>query len=145
MRNAREMQEASERRESQATQNVRVIFSFLNMLVLHIYKQTNTHLNTYIAQLIAGVFFFGIQSCEYSTTPKGENKCTHILQKEDIHFYIKLRELTHDSGILHLDDKVSPIFRTQRNGVKNATLTQWHTNTNLFPVLIWAETIIRLD
>ena len=33
-------------------------------LVLCIYKHTNTHINTAIGQLIAGAFFFNIQSCE---------------------------------------------------------------------------------
>ena len=33
-------------------------------IVLHIYKQTNTHLNTDIVQLIVGEFFFVAQSCE---------------------------------------------------------------------------------
>ena len=60
-------------------------------LVLHIYKQTDTHMNTVIGQLIAGAFFFGMPSCEYSTTPKGEHKHTRILQKEDIRFKRKRR------------------------------------------------------
>ena len=47
------------------------------------------------------------------------------LQKGDIGFYRKRIELSHDSGILHLADKFSPSFRTQKNGVKNATVTQW--------------------
>ena len=91
-------------------------------LVLYIYKQKNTHINTAIGQLIAGEFFLGMQSCTYSTTPKGEDKHTRILQKGDICFYRKRRELSHDSGVLHLDDKVSPAFRTQKNGVKIATV-----------------------
>lgn len=40
------------------------------MLLLHIYKYTNTHMNTSISQLIACVFFFGMQFCEYFTTTK---------------------------------------------------------------------------
>ena len=55
-------------------------------LVLHIYKRTGTHLNTAIGQVTTGAFLFGIRSCEYSTTPKGEDKNTHILQKGDICF-----------------------------------------------------------
>ena len=54
-------------------------------LVVHIYKMTETHLNTDIGQLIAGAFIFGMRSCEYSNTPKGEDKRTRILQKGDIH------------------------------------------------------------
>ena len=84
-------------------------------------------------------------TCEYSTTTKGEDKHTHILQKGDIRFYRKCRELYHNSGILHLADKVSSAFRTQKNRVKNATVTQWQTTTALCPVRIWAEIIIQLD
>ena len=93
-------------------------------LVLHIYKWTNTHMKTAIGQMIAGTFFFGMRSCNSSTTPKGEEKRTRILQKGDIHFYRKRRELLHDSGKLHLEDKVSLKFFTQEKGVKNATVTQ---------------------
>ena len=75
-------------------------------LVLHIYKQTNTSLNTAIVQLIAGAFLFGMKSCEYSTNIKGDNKHTHILQKGDVQFYRKLHELSHESGILHLANNI---------------------------------------
>ena len=105
-------------------------------LFLHIYKRTNTHMNTAIGQLIAGVFLFGMRSCEYSKIPKGEDKCRHILQKWDIRFYRKCREISHDSEIIHLADKVSPKFRTQKNVVKNSTATQWRTATTLCPVCI---------
>ena len=40
-------------------------------IVLHVYRKTNTHLETSIVQLIAGAFFFGMRSCEYSTNIKG--------------------------------------------------------------------------
>ena len=109
-------------------------------LVLHINKRTDTHMNTAIVQLITGAFFFSMWSCEYSTTPKGEEKRTHILR-----FYRKHTELSHDSKILHLADKVSPKFCTQKNEFKNATVTQWRTTTTLFTVRIWAKIIIRLD
>ena len=85
-----------------------------------------------------------MRSCKYSTTPKGGDKCTRILQKGDVHFYRKCRKLSHDSGILHLYDKISPIFRTHKNSVKNATVTQWRTTATLCMVLIWAEIIIRM-
>ena len=65
----------------------------LEKLVLHIYMQTNTHLNTAIGQLIAGKYFFGMRSCNYSTTTNGEDKLTCIIQKGDIHFYRKRRKI----------------------------------------------------
>ena len=114
-------------------------------LVLHIYKQTNNYMKTSIDQLIEGAFFFGMQSCEYHTTPKGESKCTRILQKGDIPFYRKIREITHDRGILHISNEVPLKLRTEKNGVKDATSTQWRTTTTLCLVRIWAEIIIRLE
>ena len=119
--------------------------STLAKLVLCIYKQTNTHLNTAIVQLVVGAFFFGMRSCEYSTIPKREDKRTRILQKGDIRFYRKCRKLFCNSGTLRLANKVFLKFRKQKNGVKNATGTQWWTATTLCPVHIWAEIIIRLD
>ena len=44
-----------------------------------------------------------------------------------------------------MDKNVSLTLRTQKNGVKNATVTQWRTASNLLLVRIWAEFIIRLD
>ena len=114
-------------------------------MVLHIYRQTNTHLNTAIGQLISGAFFFGIRPCKYSTNPKGEDKRTCILQKGGIRFYRKFRELSHNSGILHLSYKVSPTFWIHKNCVKNSTVTQWRTTMTLWLVRIWGEIIIRLD
>ena len=89
--------------------------------------------------ILLSSFSDAVQRNQFGTTRK------HILQKGDIHFYRKRRELSHNSGILHLADKVSPIFRTQKNGVKNSTVTQWRTTTTLCPVYIWAEIIIRMD
>ena len=56
-----------------------------------------------------------------------------------------MQRISHNNRILQLADRVSPTFRTHKNGVKNATVTQWGTTTNLYPVHIWAEIIIRLD
>ena len=62
-------------------------------------------------------FFTSVQRNQFGTTTK------RILHKGDIRFYRKRRELSHNSGILHLADKVSPTFRTQKYGVKNTTVT----------------------
>ena len=40
---------------------------------------------------------------------------------------------------------MSSTFRTQKNGVKNVTVTQWRTGKHLCPVRIWADIITRLD
>ena len=67
-------------------------------LVLHIYKRTDTQLNTAIGQLIVGAIFFGMRSCEHSATPKGKDKRTRILQKGNIRFYRKRRQNSHNCG-----------------------------------------------
>ena len=90
-------------------------------------------------ETLVSSFAASMRQKQFSTTRK------RILQKEDIRFYRKSRELYHDSGILHLADKVSQTFHTQKNGVKNATMTQLRTTTTLCPVNIWAEIIIQLD
>ena len=50
---------------------------------LQAYKHTLEHSH---GQLITGAFFFGMQSCEYYATPKGEDKRIQILQNGDIIF-----------------------------------------------------------
>ena len=52
-----------------------------------------------------------------------EHKQTCILQKGGIEFYRKRHKLLHSIGRIHLAEKVSPAFRTQKNWVKNATVT----------------------
>ena len=89
--------------------------------------------------------FFGMLSCEYSATPKGENKLTRILRKGYIRFYRKRHELLKSRGCIHLLDKVSLAFRNQKNGVKNATLNQWQTGKHLWPVQVWPNIITGLE
>ena len=57
-------------------------------------------------------------------------------------FYRKCGELSHDIGTLHIDHNVSLKLRTQKNGVKIATVTQCRTTTTLCLVSILAEIII---
>ena len=86
-----------------------------------------------------------MQSCEYSTTPKGEHKLSCIMRKGGIKFYRKRRDIPHISGLLHLAEKVSPTFRKQKNEVNNATVTQWCTGKHIYPVQLWADIVTRMD
>ena len=95
--------------------------------------------------MIAGAFLFGIQVYDYFTTPKGGNKKTRTLRKGDIKYYRKRRKLPHSSGHLHLAEKVSLIFRTQKNGVKNATVTQWRPGKHLCIVQLWVYIVTSMD
>ena len=95
--------------------------------------------------MIAGAFLFGIQVYDYFTTPKGGNKKTRTLRKGDIKYYRKRRKLPHSSGHLHLAGKESPTFRTQKNGVKNAIVTQWRTLENIYLVQVFADIVTTLN
>ena len=59
-------------------------------------------MSTSIGKLLVGAFFFGTQSYEYSTAPKGENKQTRILRKGDIRLYRKLINILHCSGYMYM-------------------------------------------
>ena len=62
--------------------------------------------------------------------------------KKGIYVFTKKCRESQDSGIIHIADKVSPAFCTQKNGDKNTTVTQWRRITTLCPVCIRAEIII---
>ena len=94
-------------------------------------------MSTAIIQLIAGAFVFGVCSCEYSTTPKGEEKQTHILKKGNIRFYRKRCKLTHNIGCIHLEDNVYPTLSAHENEKKNAVVTKWRTGKLIYLVHIW--------
>ena len=95
--------------------------------------------------MVAGAFLFSMRSCKYSASPKGWHKQTRILRKGDIKCYRKRRKLPHSSRRLNLVDKVSLTFRTQKNGVNNATVTQWRKGKHICPVQVWADLVTRLD
>ena len=84
-------------------------------------------------------FTASVQRNQFGTTRKRN------IQKGDIRFYRKRRNISHDSGILHLANNVYPTLHTQKNGVKNTTVTQCWTTTTLCLVRIWLKIIIRLD
>ena len=104
--------------------------------VLHIYREKNSHLSIAIGQLIAGAFLFGVRSFKYTTTTKRENKVTYIMQKGDTKFFIKQRKLTHSRSHINSSEKVFLTIWTQKNGVRNATATQWQTCKHLSLVQI---------
>ena len=68
-------------------------------------------------KIIVSSFAALVRRNQFGTTKK------RIPQKGDMRFYRKRKEISHDSGIIHLDDKISLKFFTQKNGVKNATVT----------------------
>ena len=118
--------------------------SIPSKLMFHIYRKHHSHLSTSIGKLLLGAFLFGMWSCEYPTTPKGENKQTRILQKGYVRFYRKRRNMPQRNGGIHMVEKLSLTFLTQKNCVNDATVSQWSTGKHLYLVKIWSDTITRL-
>ena len=74
--------------------------------MMRIYKRQHPHLSMAIVQFIAGDLLFSMWTSEYSMNLKGGVKLTCIFRKGGIRFYRKRRELIHNSGRIHLADKI---------------------------------------
>ena len=112
----------------------------------------NTIKDSAIGSLIIGALFFAMRSCKYSHTDKNESKKTKLLCLRNIQFFNKstdgyLQEVPHDSNLttLQSSDCVTITFENQKNGQKDATITQHKTPANrICPVKAWANTIHRI-
>ena len=113
--------------------------------MFHIYKKQYSHLRTAIGQLIAGAFFLACDHASIPQPPKGGISEHASCGRGGIKFYRKRRKIPHSSGHLHLADKVSLLFRTQKNGVKNSTVNQWRTWKHLCIVQLWVYIVTRMD
>ena len=102
--------------------------------------------DTAITQLIIGALFYAMRSCEYSTV-QGERK-TKRLNIGNIRFYKLIngmnQEISHKSPEIHNADVVSITFVFQKNGEKEATITQHQSKNTLCPVTAWAAIIARI-
>ena len=107
---------------------------------------TKSTYDTAITQLVIGALFFAMRSCEYSTV-KGERK-TKRLNVGNIRFYKLInglnQEISHFSPEIVNADVVSITFVFQKNGEKEATITQHQSNNKLCPVAAWAAIITRI-
>ena len=96
------------------------------------------------AILLGGAVFFCKRSCEYSKTPREEQK-TRTTRPMDIAIRVGAYELPHDHEFLHLGESVSITFGPQKTEVQDETITQYRSDDpELCPVLFWATTIRRL-
>ena len=90
--------------------------------------------------------------CEYSHTDKSESKKTKLLCLRNIKFYNKssdgyLQEIEHNNDLTTLESAscVSITFENQKNGEKEATITQHRTSRDrICPVRAWAQTAHRI-
>lgn len=99
------------------------------------------------AQLIRGSLFFGHRSCEYTKTPKNEEKKTRLLELQDIRFYdSRKKEVKH----AHIKARASELefvairYRNQKNGEVNEVVVQRRNHKDLCPVIEWRDLAIRI-
>ena len=100
-------------------------------------------LTTAIGELVTAALFFGMRSCEYSST-NGHRK-TRLLQLENIHFFKGAKEINKVTELHHTNpDKVSVTFVRQKNNMKDAVITMHRTNDSLCPVESWRSIVRRI-
>ena len=98
--------------------------------------------NIALSELITGALFFGMRSCEYSTT-SGKRK-TKKLEVKDIYFYLGRKEIKktkENLHSLHSATSVSVTFTLQKNNQRYATITQHRSGNEVDPVSLWAALV----
>ena len=98
------------------------------------------------SELICGALFFGMRSCEYTTTQNSSSKLTKILQLQDILFRdSNHNELNHSDPLLLSHATLVAIrFPIQKNRTKGEVIVQSKSNRALCPVSIWAQLVKRI-
>ena len=96
-----------------------------------------------IRDLILIAFFFLMRSCEYSETPKKENKRTKLIELRDVTFVVNGREVSWKGNIDNASE-VLITFRNQKNGKKMETISQSRTDLDLCPCKVMIRLVKRL-
>ena len=104
-----------------------------------------TPLDKATADLICGALFFGMRSCEYTTTPNMLIKKTKLLELQDITFLDNQHNLISHKhrNILTKAFCVVISFKSQKNGVIEE-INYLRSNKRLCPVVIWARICQRI-
>ena len=105
-----------------------------------------------MGHLACGALFFAMRSCEYSSPNKSDGLCkTKILCVENFCFFQEQPngmhiEIAHSSPlpILQSADCITITFINQKNGEKEASITQHKSGHKLCPVKIWAANVKRV-
>ena len=96
------------------------------------------------ASSIGASCFFCMRSCEYSKTPKKEQR-TRPIRACDIVFRIGAYEIPHNHPQLHLAHSVAILFGRQKTQVLDKAVSQDRTDDpELCPVVLWSIVIRRL-
>lgn len=96
-----------------------------------------------IQDLIVLAYFFMMRSCEYSETPKKEEKRTKMIELGDITFIVNGREVLWNGNINNATE-VLITFRNQKNGEKMETVSASKTGKDLCPCLAAIRLVKRI-
>ena len=114
-------------------------------LVIHILHLPTTNPREYNARRLFSIaVFFAMRSCEYLKNPPGERKSLEVIVGDVVFRDTSHRIIPHSSDPSPLREaaNVTLLFRTQKNGFKNATVTQWRSEHPTFcPVLLLADLV----
>jgi len=107
----------------------------------------NTERLQAISELVTGVFFFAMRSCENLTvtTPASERK-TKRLRLRNLRFFRNHRLPTHEDPTLEFTDCISIVFEDQKNhGDNHDIITQQRSGDfRMCPVRSWAKIAKRV-
>ena len=114
-------------------------------LVIQILQLPFTNPRTYNARrLFCIAVFFAMRSCEYLKNPPGERKSLAVIVGDVVFRNDSYQIIPHDPDpvLLRQATNVTILFRTQKNGLKNASVTQWRSGHDTFcPVLLLADLV----
>ena len=97
------------------------------------------------ATTLGGSVFFCTRSCEYSKTPRTDQK-TRPIRVCDIVFRIGAYEIPHNHPYLHMAHTVSIQFGVQKSDILDETVPQDRTDDpELCAVLLWASVVRRIS
>ncbi len=108
-------------------------------------KHQVTELDIALGQLTIGAAFFACCSCEHSTVPKREEKCTKLLCLQNITFFKDGHLILAASADLESADSVAITFEMQKNDSIFDTVVHGQMDDPvLCPVLQWALLVNRI-
>ena len=112
------------------------VFKYLN-------EKHQCHFDEAIGQLTTTAFFFAMRSCEYSEV-KIPGK-TKLLRLSDLQFFKNKKTLNIEKDDIENEaDCVSITFRNQKNGKKNAIVSQYRNSFKLCSVKALAKLAKRI-
>ena len=123
--------------------------SCIRLMIFHLLlNNARTEVESAVAELASGEFFFAVLSCEYTHIRRdpfcGERK-TKLLRVENIRFFNNTKELYR--RMTNLASKASSVqitFKFQKNRLNFQSITMYAIEDNFCLVKIWTKIVQRI-